>query len=378
MDLRRGDGWIGGVCDGIGHRVGLDPLLVRVGAVLLGLFFGLGLLLYLVAWSLIPDGADQTHVEQGLRHGKASSIVLLVFASVVLLGSLPWGVGGAFGLDGSFSLVGLVVAALLLRGLWALWQGRVAPGAVAYAADAQGAPTGEPAAGPPPVPRRPRRPSGGAAMALIATGLLLVIVAGTVWAGPSLDLPGDDLVVALAAVAVVLGLLVLGLGVSGRRAGFVGFLAVLTVLTVLTAFTAALLPARLGLAGGTGEVVWNPASVAELTDHRLGAGEADLDLRSLDPDELSSDVVDVSVGAGQLTVQLPAEDGVQVDSQIGVGRLSVRGAEVGGLADGPDDRSVSGLDIDESRSFGAAGSPDLIVRADLGVGEIVIDQEPTS
>ncbi|MGB7448660.1 MAG: PspC domain-containing protein, partial [Ornithinimicrobium sp.] len=136
MDLRRSpDGWLGGVCSGLAHRVGLDPLVVRAGTVLLVVFFGLGLLLYLLAWAFIPDTRERTHVEEGLRHGAASSIFLLVITSLVLLGSLPWWAGSAFGFDGGFGLVGLLVTALLAWAVWTVWKNRAAPGSFAYATD---------------------------------------------------------------------------------------------------------------------------------------------------------------------------------------------------------------------------------------------------
>lgn len=421
IDLRRTpDGWIGGVCAGIAHRVGLDPLVIRAGAVLLGIFFGLGVLLYLLAWFFIPDGAQQTHAEQGLRRGKAASIFLLVLTAIVLLGSLPWWVGSFFGFDGGFGLVGLLVTALLAWGLWTVWQGRGTPGAVASGAATYAAPTsgyaappppgagaggsypggayggpppppgGQPPAGPPPVPpappkppkpRRLRRRSGGAALALIATGLLLVIVAGMIWAGPWLSLPGKDTTVALATAALVLGLLVLGLGLAGRRAGFVGFL---TVVTVLAALVTAPLPAQLHWGGRAGDVTWAPQTVDGLrSDYRLGAGDALLDLRGLEVGDLDGQSVDVSLGAGVLTVVVPDDLTVQVDSEIGAGELLVRGR---GFVRGEQDfgrfdnraDSTGGLGIKESTIIGESPDPHLLIRADVGLGQIdLVQQEPT-
>ncbi|HKJ11150.1 MAG TPA: PspC domain-containing protein [Ornithinimicrobium sp.] len=439
MDLRRSpDGWLGGVCAGFAHRVGLDPLVVRAGAVLLVIFFGLGLLLYLVAWALIPDSQEQTHVEQGLRHGAGSSVFLLVITSLVLLGSLPWWAGSAFGFDGGFGLVGLVVTALLAYGAWTLWQRRAAPGeataaggtaAASHAAaptssatvpppPPPGATTGPPAPGPaaaapagtsygsssppppppgtggtgagssplppptPPRPRRPRRRSGGAPAAVLALGLLLVILAAALWAAQGPGLPGNDLSVALAVSAGVLGLLVLGLGVAGRRAGFVGFL---TGVSVFAALLAAPLPANLQWEGRSGEATWAPTSTAELRDYRLAAGEAELDLTRIPAGDLD-DVrnVEVSLGAGSLTILVPDDLAVEVDSSIGAGELRLRDASEGSdtsvprFSDGRTNDTTSGLGVQEVVNLGEDSRPELVVDASVGVGEIVIEQEPTS
>ncbi|MDC7123788.1 PspC domain-containing protein, partial [Cellulomonas fimi] len=63
--FRGDDRWIGGVCDGLARRFGLDPLLVRglfAASILLG---GLGLVVYGVAWALLPEQSDgRIHLEE--------------------------------------------------------------------------------------------------------------------------------------------------------------------------------------------------------------------------------------------------------------------------------------------------------------------------
>jgi phage shock protein C len=52
--LVRDDGYVAGVCEGLGRRLGISPTLIRVlwlGAVL---FFGTGILLYLLLWWIVP------------------------------------------------------------------------------------------------------------------------------------------------------------------------------------------------------------------------------------------------------------------------------------------------------------------------------------
>ncbi|HIT75535.1 MAG TPA: PspC domain-containing protein [Candidatus Avipropionibacterium avicola] len=52
-------GKLAGVCAGVADRWRIDPLLVRVGAVVLGLFSGVGAVLYAAAWALLPVRGQQ-------------------------------------------------------------------------------------------------------------------------------------------------------------------------------------------------------------------------------------------------------------------------------------------------------------------------------
>jgi phage shock protein PspC (stress-responsive transcriptional regulator) len=92
----RADSMIAGVCGGLGDYLGVDSTLIRLGWVLLALVsVGFGIVVYLVAWFLIPD-------EDGRR---APLPVLLLLVFVVLPGmcglccslmSLVIGIGAPF------------------------------------------------------------------------------------------------------------------------------------------------------------------------------------------------------------------------------------------------------------------------------------------
>ena len=45
---------LGGVCGGIGEYTNLDPVLIRLLWVLAALFWGSGIILYIIAWIIIP------------------------------------------------------------------------------------------------------------------------------------------------------------------------------------------------------------------------------------------------------------------------------------------------------------------------------------
>ena len=54
------DAKLAGVCGGVARHWNVDPVLVRVGCVLLALSGGIGLVLYVAGWLLIPiDGSDK-------------------------------------------------------------------------------------------------------------------------------------------------------------------------------------------------------------------------------------------------------------------------------------------------------------------------------
>jgi phage shock protein PspC (stress-responsive transcriptional regulator) len=58
---------IAGVCAGIADFFDVDPTLVRLAFVVLGLMGGLAVPLYLVGWVLIPDeGAERSVAEEWL------------------------------------------------------------------------------------------------------------------------------------------------------------------------------------------------------------------------------------------------------------------------------------------------------------------------
>jgi phage shock protein C len=54
---------IGGVCGGLGEYFGLDPVLIRLAWVLFCLVWGAGLLLYLIAWIIIPPAPEYVDVQ---------------------------------------------------------------------------------------------------------------------------------------------------------------------------------------------------------------------------------------------------------------------------------------------------------------------------
>jgi phage shock protein PspC (stress-responsive transcriptional regulator) len=57
------DRWLGGVCGGLAQYFGIDSTVVRVIFILLALFIGGGILIYLILWIVIPLEPDDGVVE---------------------------------------------------------------------------------------------------------------------------------------------------------------------------------------------------------------------------------------------------------------------------------------------------------------------------
>src|SRR5262245_45506599 len=113
--LRRSqsDRMIAGVSGGLGRYFDVNPVLYRVGFVVLALLGGAGIVIYLVAALVIPDeGRDESLVDSALRERRVRpwrllGLVLVVVSAIVLLAQLqPW--------DGHFAWVFVLVAGVIL------------------------------------------------------------------------------------------------------------------------------------------------------------------------------------------------------------------------------------------------------------------------
>lgn len=53
---------VAGVCAGLGDYFGVDPNIVRLVFAALSIFGGAGVLMYLVAWLLVPEEGEQKSI----------------------------------------------------------------------------------------------------------------------------------------------------------------------------------------------------------------------------------------------------------------------------------------------------------------------------
>lgn len=354
-------GLIGGVCTGIAEATGWDVTLVRIAAVVLGVF-SFGVVLYLLAWCLLPDQHER-RVMPARASGPGSAtggngmivvalvvVTLLGVAALALVGSVFLGVPGVAGVRRVGGL--LPSPRTLLDSMWRSWwilavivggtllfrQRRQPPTpALPAATDATGpasdlprpATQGEPLVSPV-RPRRPPRPPAlvGPVTLLVATVLVLMTLAlhllGVIRMNPG--------VVAGLVLAVLAG----GLLVSSRRGRARGLLLVAVPLGLLLA----LLPLgrvrfdALGLPRDLSARDLRPDTPVEVT-----AGDWTLDLR--DSRQHSVDSVEIRQVAGRLTIILATDRRSVVQVAVGTGDVSVERPSIErAVALAPDDDAM--------------------------------------
>ncbi len=86
---------LGGVCGGIAEYFNIDPVIVRLIWIVITVFYGLGILIYLIAWVIIPQSpegnspAPQGGSTSALSLNRRGREALAIFGSIlVLIGSL--------------------------------------------------------------------------------------------------------------------------------------------------------------------------------------------------------------------------------------------------------------------------------------------------
>lgn len=374
----RTDRHIAGVAGGLARHLDIDPIIVRVGFVVLTLVSGAGLLLYGALWLFVPeeDGDQRAAIDLDPRSRSVALIGVGVLAAAVFLGHVVGGFG-AGDRDGFlfFPLIPVLIVTALV--IWFIRRrehrrrlASVAPYAphpyagnpgAAVSADAQANPekykdvnswtfTGDPQTGYRWV-RDPRKKGPllfwfGVPLIALALGVL-----GTV------DLAGTDVIPAAypaLALAVVAALLLLG-SFWGRAGGLIllGLLLVpvTAVATVADEFD--------------GERVrYAPATVEEIPEfgYRLGAGELVVDLTQIDPADLDGRIIEASVDVGELLVLVPDDADVTARADIdGPGGYDVFGSSGGGIET-----------TTERTQDGGPDAPSFTVSAQVDLGHIEI------
>ncbi|MDD9207580.1 PspC domain-containing protein [Georgenia sp. 10Sc9-8] len=128
------DRWIGGVAAGVARRLDVDPLLVRGVLVVITLFGGLGLLLYGVAWALLPEESDgRIHLQEAGR-GNVDAALAGALALVIIGLARPgtWWGGWWYVSDGGGVLLTLVVLGLVVAAVVGLARRRPGRGPSGY------------------------------------------------------------------------------------------------------------------------------------------------------------------------------------------------------------------------------------------------------
>ena len=255
---------IGGVCAGLGRYFDVDPIIFRIGAVVLAFVGGAGLLAYLAALLLIP-AEDSQGDEAGTPAGRNR---WLVIAGVIVLLCITW----PFLLGGGLLLAGLVVpVAILVAAGVLVWWFVSGEGPAGDAGDV-------------------------AKRAALGIGVLLVcglISIGGAWAAAA----GGETIVAIVVIGAAVAIL------AGAFIRPVRWLVLPALALALSAGTVS--AAGIDLDGGVGERDYRPASVLDLRDkYQLGMGQLVIDLRRTDlpPGDVP---LEVDMGIGDARVIVP-------------------------------------------------------------------------
>jgi len=122
LGVVRADGWVGGVCAGVAYRLGIDPLIVRGIVVVAAVLGAPVVLLYALAWALLPDRDGRIHLQR-LFEGDVDAPIVAA-GVLVVFSLLPWSSGfGWFGGGGVWNdwgwgeIVGRVFWTLLVLAL---------------------------------------------------------------------------------------------------------------------------------------------------------------------------------------------------------------------------------------------------------------------
>jgi phage shock protein PspC (stress-responsive transcriptional regulator) len=91
LGIVRADGWLGGVAGGVAARLRIDPIIVRGIFVVVALVGFPALLVYAIAWALLPDIDGRIHLRE-LFHGRYDPAMtgVFIFAAVGFIPVVPW------------------------------------------------------------------------------------------------------------------------------------------------------------------------------------------------------------------------------------------------------------------------------------------------
>ncbi len=372
---------IAGVAGGLARELRVDPILVRVILVALVFVSGAGLLIYAIAWLLVPDESDDMSVVDHALGGRpsqrrTSSLLLgagLILMSVAVVASAS---DGDFGGLILFGLLAFGIAYLLRRGELPrqVSQDEYAPQPVAPTAQAEPTAPGPYAAAatqspyepqpqpawtppppaweaPPPRPVKPRKePS--QLTAIVLSALLVVLgsmaVIDVAWA----DIP--------AAAYFATALFIVGAGlVAGTWFGRGrGLILLGTLLAVALPLATAADEVSRGVDGEWGDITVTPQTLADIpASEEFGGAGVIYDLSQVPFAETTDKELKIDLGVGELQVIVPENVDVHVDAGIGLGEINLFGVESGGV----------GLDK-SATDYGPDGPGGGTLRLDLSGG----------
>ena len=389
LQRSREDRILTGVSGGLGAHLGINAWWIRLAFLVLTFFGGFGLLIYVAAWLLIPDqGAQDPIISQWLgrldtNDGGTIFGLVLVGAAIVIILTQFADVSGT-----------LVVAAILFVVGLLLYRGDLtprpsgSPDASASAGDTPSPPEGAsmvdhrdddlgasaatsaalavdetppiapvpPAAPAPPPPPPPPIQRERSMLGRLTIAIGLIVIASMALIDVAFDTVEIEPVHYLATAVGITGLgLIVGAWIGKAR-----WLILVGILILPAMWFTSLWPSDFSFSAG--EVREEPISVSEVaTPYELGFGQLTLDLGGLTETELAAvGEIDVTLGMGELILRLPADVGVAITADVGMGALQGPFAE------------EAGIGIDAVRIVG----PEPVVyeiNAEVGAGVITVE-----
>jgi phage shock protein PspC (stress-responsive transcriptional regulator) len=332
-----------GVAGGLGRALAIDPLLIRIAFVVLALFSGVGIVLYIAALFLLADSPSSP----------SPSTIRRIAGSVVILLSARWLFSG----NARLPAAGWVVAIGLLGGAIALWRGRapadvVSPTSEALATTEGGSTTDRWEVWTTRRRDRPRPPR--SALGLLTIGAATVVGA-LVWLVGSDNGRGAQ-AFGWATVVLGAGLLV---GTFAGRARWLIFPALLTSVAAVGAAALSFAGASIDHRSGSRTEFIGAGSVV-LPRYSTGLGDFNLELFDYPSDASTA----IDVGVGKLTVDVPDDARVQIDARVGLGSIDALGSTRSGY------RRL--LSLDDNKS----GAHVIKLKLSVGVGSIEVRRGP--
>lgn len=399
---RPDDGHIGGVCAGVAEYFNVDPVIVRIAAVVLA-FSGPGVFAYILAWIFVPEaqgpvpyGARQAPIDRKDRGTQIFGIVLLALALSVLWGDW-WSPARRWLFPIGLMALG---AWLLLRGdkeddpspfaspappvpPAPAWAWGATPTDVTASTDVTEPIDADPTSGdpiatlddptstqlidggdasgggpplaprdvpPPPVPPAP--PASARRRRVLGP---IVFGALIVWTGLAF-LTDVSIETGLAVGLLIIGIgFVLGSFVGGSRALILPALVVGGALAVTTVVD-------IPLHGPIGEQQWAPQSAADIDGrYEVSIGEGTLDLTAVELAAGNRIGLEASVGVGHLVVLVPRDVALEVVTEVGVGESQVLDLQQNGV----------GVTTDQ-QDGGNASKGTLVLDLQVGMGQVEV------
>lgn len=120
--FRSEDRWIGGVAGGLARKLNVDPIIVRLVLIILGVTLtGVALVAYAAAWALLPEERDgRIHAEELFKGNFDGAVIAIAITALLGFGSLGGSVAFGFNVIPE-PLAGLFWVALLAAGAYATY-----------------------------------------------------------------------------------------------------------------------------------------------------------------------------------------------------------------------------------------------------------------